>query len=342
MMEIHCVWRFLYGRAGHLTALFGGFRPGQSVRLGQDLHVAGDAALPAAPAWGDGAFALLQGGALSITYLSLTALLTTEAGALSLALADCTLPFTDPLVLYAGDATFVDVIFVLAGVVVPAGATVCMADARINFTHAVSAAFTVEGGAQLVLTASTLAVEGPPRAFTAVSVSENASLTVGGSQLVGADGGVDPFPCDATLPDCTGKHDGPVVVEGPLAIDMAAPLVCDVETGVCLSDLCFNVVDCGVGGTCVSPHGTCTCSKGYSGDNCETHKCRSTSCTCGAYAPGYTTFCCNDAGCAATSTCHSAGTGTWYGHSGSRAIPECMRWCNDQYPSWDNDCDPSC
>ena len=93
-----------------------------------------------------------------------------------------------------------------------------------------------------------------------------------GSQLVGADGSANPFPCDGTLPDCVGEYDGLVVVEGPLAVNMAAPLVCDVETGECLSDLCF-VVDCGVGGICVSPHETCTCSNGYSGDRCEVHTC---------------------------------------------------------------------
>ena len=99
---------------------------------------------------------------------------------------------------------------------------------------------------------------------------------VGESHLNKADGSVDPFPCDGTLPDCVGEHDGSVVVEGPSAVNMAAPLVCDVETGECLSDLCF-VVDCGVGGTCVSPHGTCTCNNGYSGDRCEVHRVAQTS-----------------------------------------------------------------
>ena len=113
--------------------------------------------------------------------------------------------------------------------------------------------------------------------ITAVSVAVGGNMTVGESQLIKADGSADPFPCDGTLPDCVGEHDGSVVVEGPSAVNMAAPLVCDVETGECLSDLCF-VVDCGVGGTCVSPHGTCTCSLGYSGDHCEIHQC----CACAA------------------------------------------------------------
>ena len=69
--------------------------------------------------------------------------------------------------------------------------------------------------------------------ITAVSVAEGGRLTVGESQLVGADGSADPFPCDGTLPDCAGAHDGSVVVDGPSAINMAAPLVCDAETGAC-------------------------------------------------------------------------------------------------------------
>ena len=94
------------------------------------------------------------------------------------------------------------------------------------------------------------------------------SLTVGGSQLVGADGSADPFPCDGTLPDCAGEHAGSVVVEGPSAINMAAPLVCNTESGGCLSDLCF-VVDCGEYGSCISPRGTCECQNGYGGDHCD-------------------------------------------------------------------------
>eukprot|EP01051_Picozoa_sp_SAG22_P003849 SAG22_NODE_194_length_15610_cov_1280.270776_3_plen_148_part_00 len=46
-----------------------------------------------------------------------------------------------------------------------------------------------------------------------VSVAEGGSFTVGESQLVGADGGSDPFPCDGKLPTCAGAHDGSVVVE---------------------------------------------------------------------------------------------------------------------------------
>jgi len=91
---------------------------------------------------------------------------------------------------------------------------------------------------------------------TAVSVAAGGSLTVGASQLVGVDGSSAPFPCDGTLPDCAGAHVGSVDVAGPVAVTLASPLVCDVGTGECLSDMCF-VVDCGDRGTCVSPLGTC-------------------------------------------------------------------------------------
>eukprot|EP01046_Picozoa_sp_COSAG06_P002703 COSAG06_NODE_98_length_24155_cov_29.681784_10_plen_496_part_00 len=105
--------------------------------------------------------------------------------------------------------------------------------------------------------------------ITAVSLSDGGSLTVGDSQLIAADGSSDPFPCDGTLPDCTGAHVGSVVVDGPSVINMASPLVCDVGTGECLSDICLTeLVDCGSHGACVSPLGTCDCSGGWGGDHC--------------------------------------------------------------------------
>ena len=76
--------------------------------------------------------------------------------------------------------------------------------------------------------------------ITAVSLSDGGSLTVSESQLVGADGSSNPFPCDGTLPDCAGAHAGSVVVEGPSAINMAAPLVCNTESGGCISNLCMT------------------------------------------------------------------------------------------------------
>jgi hypothetical protein len=73
--------------------------------------------------------------------------------------------------------------------------------------------------------------------ITAVSVAAGGNLTVGSSQLVRADGHSDPFPCDGTLPHCTGAHTGLVRVNGPAAVTMASPLVCDVTTGTCLCDI---------------------------------------------------------------------------------------------------------
>eukprot|EP01051_Picozoa_sp_SAG22_P001692 SAG22_NODE_69_length_22779_cov_71.088139_16_plen_82_part_00 len=61
-------------------------------------------------------------------------------------------------------------------------------------------------------------------------------MTLGDSQLVGADGSADPFPCDGALPDCVGVHAGSVVVEGMAAVTLASPLVCDGGAGrVCTS-----------------------------------------------------------------------------------------------------------
>eukprot|EP01047_Picozoa_sp_COSAG01_P084034 COSAG01_NODE_17864_length_1118_cov_1.886163_1_plen_57_part_10 len=37
------------------------------------------------------------------------------------------------------------------------------------------------------------------------------------------------------LPHCAGAHAGAVTVDGPAAITMASPLVCDSQTGACLS-----------------------------------------------------------------------------------------------------------
>jgi hypothetical protein len=104
--------------------------------------------------------------------------------------------------------------------------------------------------------------------ITAVSVDAGGSVIVGQSQLVHADGRADPFPCNGTLPTCVELHAGPVEVIGPAVITLASPLVCDVLTGQCLSDLCIAfAVDCGAHGSCSG--GTCICVDGYSGDVCE-------------------------------------------------------------------------
>eukprot|EP01051_Picozoa_sp_SAG22_P017561 SAG22_NODE_2739_length_2261_cov_1.708603_2_plen_346_part_00 len=104
--------------------------------------------------------------------------------------------------------------------------------------------------------------------ITAVSVAEGASLTVSESRLVGASGAgpdIDHFPCDGTLPNCAGAHAGAVVVEGPSTVTLASPLVCDVETGECLADVCLARGDlCAetgprwAAGTCVDA--VCVCN----------------------------------------------------------------------------------
>ena len=161
--------------------------------------------------------------------------------------------------------------------------------------------------------------------ITAVSVVEGGSLTVGESQLVGADGSSDPFPCDGTLPDCAAEHAGSVVVDGPAVITLASPLVCDVGTGECLNDLCY-IVDCGVGGTCISPHGTCECDQGYFGDHCEHLRCcRSTEPdNCGRW------HCPCNYGCGSCSC------------SASDCSGRSLSWCDAHYAGWDASCDRSC
>ena len=77
--------------------------------------------------------------------------------------------------------------------------------------------------------------------ITAVSVSAGGNLTVGDSQLIAADGSSDPFPCNGTLPECAGAHDGLALVNGPAAITLASPLVCDAGTGECAADLCLRI-----------------------------------------------------------------------------------------------------
>eukprot|EP01052_Picozoa_sp_SAG31_P014583 SAG31_NODE_911_length_11071_cov_16.862195_7_plen_907_part_00 len=127
------------------------------------------------------------------------------------------------------------------------------------------------GGAATVTEASFRSTAGN---ITAVSVSEGGSLTVGGSQLIQVDGSADPLPCDGTLPRCVGEHEGSVTVEGPSVINMAAPLVCDVGTRVCLSDPCaarFGVA-CANGGRCDYGTATCVCPGSacdWVGDTCE-------------------------------------------------------------------------
>ena len=73
---------------------------------------------------------------------------------------------------------------------------------------------------------------------TAATVAAGGSLTFGSSQLVGADGSADPFPCDGSTSSRhhddphTGPHArGSVTVASPASINTAALLVCDAVTG---------------------------------------------------------------------------------------------------------------
>eukprot|EP01052_Picozoa_sp_SAG31_P022664 SAG31_NODE_1814_length_7210_cov_12.878920_3_plen_1696_part_00 len=146
-----------------------------------------------------------------------------------------------------------------------AGSAVTISSAELQ-SDGLSVPLTIRSGGAATVTQTEF--RGTAGDITAVSVAEGGIMTVGESQLVGADRSTDSFPCDGTLPDCVGEHAGSVVVEGPSVINMMAPLVCDVGTGVCLSDMCF-VVDCGAHADCVSPHGTCDCRNGYSGGRCD-------------------------------------------------------------------------
>jgi hypothetical protein len=322
-----------------------------------------------------------------------------------------------------------------------------------------SPALVVESGGMATVTAVVFQSLGGE--MTVASVSEGGQLLVAESQLVhqrkqlptGNNEVVnsDPFPCDGVVTTCTEVHEGSVVVEGPSVINMAAPLVCNVKTGECLSDRCSDAIlasrveyqgtsgfcrgakgggqevngrvrclsrgsggrdvdnedacavactelkncvgygygaytrdevttyacdqghgdrcflygpglntgltpyaepvtttewqgytqqntqigagagqctyhecinsvckkalvddpHCGMGGSCISPHGTCACRKGYTGDSCETHSC-------------------------CTSNYHCYYTDRGYQRRDSGA------WCDENRPGWDDDCDRSC
>ena len=64
-----------------------------------------------------------------------------------------------------------------------------------------------------------------------LTVADGGRVTVSDSRLVGADGSSVPFPCDGMSGACRGVHDGAVVVDRPVVIEMAAPLVCDTSLG---------------------------------------------------------------------------------------------------------------
>jgi hypothetical protein len=117
-----------------------------------------------------------------------------------------------------------------------AGGTVTISGVELR-SDGFSVPLTVEAGGAATVTESVF--RSTAGDITAVSVTEGGSLTVGESQLVEANGSANPLPCIGTLLDCAGVHDGSVVVEGPSAVTLASPLVCDVETGDCLADVCL-------------------------------------------------------------------------------------------------------
>eukprot|EP01052_Picozoa_sp_SAG31_P008375 SAG31_NODE_422_length_15859_cov_5.161865_3_plen_463_part_00 len=182
-----------------------------------------------------------------------------------------------------------------------------------------SSGLTVQSGAELTLMHTTLTTE--VMGSTVLLVEEGGITTVEACQLERAEGTSDPMPCDGALLDCVAPHAGAVELAGVAVVRSDLPLICDAETGECIngSDMCF-VVDCGVGGTCVSPHGTCTCSIGYSGDRCETHTCCSSDCCrdCVRDSRGVVE---EGVACGLPLDCH-------YGY-------DRLDWCDSNHPGWD-------
>ena len=105
------------------------------------------------------------------------------------------------------------------------------AELRSNGVHTVP--LDIQAGGNATVTQSSF--QSTAGDITVVSVASGGNLTVGDSQLVYASGQSVPFPCDGTLPHCTGAHQGSVDVDGPSVITLASPLVCDSQTGACLS-----------------------------------------------------------------------------------------------------------
>eukprot|EP01047_Picozoa_sp_COSAG01_P012648 COSAG01_NODE_575_length_15274_cov_83.942603_5_plen_417_part_00 len=158
---------------------------------------------------------------------------------------------------------------------VAAGGTLTVAQTTITIDtmNGTGTAISVAAGATTTVTQATFRSATTRGNMTAVAVAVAAGghLTVAGSQLVRANGGVDPLPCDGTaMNGCVAARAGPVSVNGPDQITTAHPMVCDASSGRCVADLCAaEPRRCRPSGTCVSPAGTCTCMHGWVGPQCD-------------------------------------------------------------------------
>eukprot|EP01050_Picozoa_sp_SAG11_P016529 SAG11_NODE_2265_length_3604_cov_1.956646_2_plen_673_part_00 len=209
-----------------------------------------------------------------------------------------------------------------AGLTVQSAGRVSIVDSTLSFPASVHTGLTVQSGGAATATSTTFQSTGDALPTVApwivqvlVSVEEGGAFTVADSQLMAADNSTTPMPCDGTGATCDAPRVGTVEVVGPAKMRKGVPLVCDAGSEECGGDLCA-VVDCGVGGSCVSPLGTCACRlqrEGYSGGRCETHTC----CSGGCYRG-----CC---GCCCPSG-HNAGIG----------------YCDRSCAGWDASCDRTC
>lgn len=216
-----------------------------SCTAGQTVIVSGDRALEAAPTWGSGGFMVGESASLTLSYLQVDTVIQMDQGALDLILDSCLLTFSDALVLRVETASFLQQSF-LGGIVVPADArkddaAVSIADSTLTFGPTVEMAVTVQNGARLYLSGSTLI------SSTTLATSDNANtllirvddggqIAVQGNTLARADGSSDPFPCDGNLAaqTCSSPHVDQASIDGPIEIRANSPLVCT-ESG------CFTI-----------------------------------------------------------------------------------------------------
>ena len=274
------------------------------IEPGQVVVINGDRSLPQPPTWGNGGFTVGESASLSLGYLQIDTVIQMNEGAGQLTLDSCVLTFTATMVLRAATVTFANLLHFAsavtvsggttlsiaagsslsftgsAGLAVQSGAALTISGSSLSFAASVHTGLTVQSGGAATATGTsfqstndTLPTASPWTVQVLVSVEDGGSLAVTDSQLVAADGSTDPLPCDGAAATCAAPHAGTVELAGPAKMRKGVPLVCDAASQ-CVGDLCA-VVDCGAGGTCVSPIGTCTCDTAnfYSGDRCETHTC---------------------------------------------------------------------